>query len=170
MDIQAAAFTIHRPTQPKLEDRSKVEARTSDQPPTIIPHPTWLTRIHQHPTDLLVFPSSSQHCLQIHTQFTFGINRPQLHQRATSGSASTIHIRVASHRAQRLPPTTTAHYWARISIHRIGETSSNIRPPKCSIQSLFWPTLDLWRVFGWLPTWSANSQSKMSCSRTLRTM
>ena len=42
--------------------------------------------------------------------------------------------------------------------------------PTCFIQSRYWPRPAHWRVFGWLPTWSANSQSRMFCSRISRIM
>jgi hypothetical protein len=164
----------------KIEDWTKVEARTSDQPPT--PTSSHLVDAHTPPpyrqcaftcfpviiAALVADSYSIQNCNKSPTAPP--ARAPKRQHRAISGSASTVHTRVASHWAQRLSPTTTAHYRARISIYRIGETSSHIWPPKCSIQSRFWPRPDLWRVFGWLPTWSANSQSKMSCSRTLRTM
>jgi hypothetical protein len=153
----------------------KVEARLV----TSLPHPSspLACRIHQHPTAgalSIVFPSSSQHWLQIHSRIKLGsiahCSTSALPRTTPPRAARQQTIRVASHRAQRLPPTTTAHCWARISIYRIVETSSSIRPPKCSIQSRFWPRPDLWRVFGWLPTWSANSRNKMCYSRTSRTM
>lgn len=90
---------------------------------------------------------------------------------APTSTRPRYHVNNDAHlRAQSLRSTTTRHFHTGSRVNRVASAFCSSQSPQCFIQNRFWRRPDRWRVFGWLPTWSANSQSRMCCSRISRIM